>query len=96
MASVNSSPIRTLFSQSTSFKWENIRSTNTCVQGKQLMIRDTGYAIYLFYFYLYTYPPDSRESDGGAIHKASNYPDLFPEMPRYSFPLKFNRDMTLI
>ena len=42
MASVNSLPIRTLFSRSTSFKWENIRSTNTCVQGKQLTIRDTG------------------------------------------------------
>ena len=45
MASVNSLPIRTLFSQSTSFKWENIRSTDTCVQGKQLMIRDTGCTI---------------------------------------------------
>ena len=42
MASVNSLPIRTLFSRSTSFKWENIRSTDTCVQGKQLMICDTG------------------------------------------------------
>ena len=41
MASVNSLPIQALFSQSTSFKWENIRSTYTCVQGKQLMIRDT-------------------------------------------------------
>ena len=45
MASVNSLPIRTLFSRSTSFKWENIRSTDTCVQGKQLMIRDTGCTI---------------------------------------------------
>ena len=45
MASVNSLPIRALFSQSTSFKWENIRSTDTCVQGKQLMIRDTGCTI---------------------------------------------------
>ena len=41
MASVNSLPIRALFSRSTSFKWENIRSMDTCVQGKQLMIRDT-------------------------------------------------------
>ena len=41
MASVNSLPIWTLFSRSASFKWENIRSTDTCVQGKQLMIRDT-------------------------------------------------------
>ena len=45
MASVNSLPIRTLFSRSTSFKWENIRSTDNCVQGKQLMIRDTGCTI---------------------------------------------------
>ena len=45
MASVNSLPIRTLFSRSTSFKWENIRSMDTCVQGKQLMIRDTGFTI---------------------------------------------------
>ena len=41
MASVNSLPIWTLSSRSTSFKWENIRSTDTCVQGKQLMIGDT-------------------------------------------------------
>ena len=41
MASDHPLPIRTLFSRSTSFKWENIRSTDTCVQGKQLMIRDT-------------------------------------------------------
>ena len=45
MALVNSLPIPTLFSRSTSFKWENIRSTDTCVQGKQLMIRDTGCTI---------------------------------------------------
>ena len=45
MASVNSLPIRALFSRSTSFKCENIRSTDTCVQGKQLMIRDTGCTI---------------------------------------------------
>ena len=45
MASVNSLPIRTLFSRGTSFKLENIRSTDTCVQGKQLMIRDSGCTI---------------------------------------------------
>ena len=28
---------------------------------------------------LYIYPPDSHENDGGAIHRASIYPDL----PRY-------------
>ena len=36
---------------------------------------------------LYIYPPDSQESDGGAIHRVSNYPDLLPEMPRYCCPL---------
>ena len=40
-----------------------------------------------FYFNLYIYPPDSQESDGGAIHRVSNYPDLLPEMPRYCCPL---------
>ena len=44
MASVNLMLIRTLFLRNTSFKWENIRSTDTCVQGKQL-IRDTGCTI---------------------------------------------------
>ena len=41
MASVNSLPIRTLFSRSTSLKWEKIRLMDACVQGKQLMICDT-------------------------------------------------------
>ena len=41
----------------------------------------------VFFFYLYIYPPDSQESDGGAIHRVSNYPDLLPEMPRYCCPL---------
>ena len=44
-------------------------------------------AFFFFYFYLYIYPPDSQESDGGAIHRVSNYPDLLPEMPRYCCPL---------
>ena len=42
---------------------------------------------YFYFFYLYIYPPDSQESDGGAIHRVSNYPDLLPEMPRYCCPL---------
>ena len=42
---------------------------------------------FIFYFYLYIYPPDSQESDGGAIHRVSNYPDLLPKMPRYCCPL---------
>ena len=41
----------------------------------------------LFYFYLYICPPDLQESDGGAIHRVSNYPDLLSEMPRYCCPL---------
>ena len=53
-----------------------------------------------FYFYvglyLYIYPPDSQESDRGAIHRVSNYLDLLPEIPRYCSPLEiFNRDMTV-
>ena len=40
-----------------------------------------------FYFYLYIYPPDSQESDGGAVRRVSHYPDLLPEMPRYCCPL---------
>ena len=43
---------------------------------------------FLFYFYLYIYSPESQESAGGAIHRASNYPDLLPEMPRYCCPLE--------
>ena len=42
---------------------------------------------FYFYFNLYIYPPDSQESDGGAIHRVGNYPDLLPEMPRYCCPL---------
>ena len=41
--------------------------------------------------------PDSQESAGGAIHRASNYPHLLPKIPRYCCPLEiFNRDMTLM
>ena len=40
--------------------------------------------IYLFIlFYLYNYPPDWQENNGGAIHRENNYPDLLPEMPSY-------------
>ena len=45
MASVNTLPIWTLFLQSTSFKWESICSTDTCMHGKQLIIHDTGCTI---------------------------------------------------
>ena len=40
-------------------------------------------AVIYFYFYLYIYPPDSQKSNGGAVHRVSNYPDLLPEMLRY-------------
>ena len=52
----------------------------------RINLRNTGEKQF-FFFYLYIYPPDSQESDGGAIHRASNYPDLLPEMPRYCCPL---------
>ena len=32
------------------------------------------------FFISYIYPPDSQESDRGAIHRASNYPDLLTEV----------------
>ena len=40
-----------------------------------------------FFFYLYIYPPDSQESDGGAIHRVSKYPDLLPEVAKYCCPV---------
>ena len=39
--------------------------------------------LFFFCFYLYIYPPDSQESDGGAIHRVGNCPDQLPEIPRY-------------
>ena len=33
--------------------------------------------LFIFFILLYIYPPDSQESDGGAIHRVSNYPDYF-------------------
>ena len=42
---------------------------------------------FFIFFYLYIYPSDSQESDEGAIHRVSNYPDLLPEIPRYCCPL---------
>ena len=76
------------------FKCGPLRSWFYCLNAQQL----SGYVtisnssiddlFYLFfYFYLYIYPPDSQESDGGAIHRVRNYPDLLPEMPRYCCPL---------
>ena len=42
---------------------------------------------FFMFFYLYLYFLDWEESDGGAIHRVGNYPDLLPEMPRYCCPL---------
>ena len=61
---------------------ENNRGWANNLQGIQFV-----FFFFLFYFNLYIYPPDSQESDGGAIHRVSNYPDLLPEMPRYCCPL---------
>ena len=44
--------------------------------------------LFFILFYLYNYPSDSQESDGDAIHKANNYPDLLPEMPRHCCPIE--------
>ena len=49
----------------------------------------------VLFIYLYINPPNSQESDGGAIHRVSNYPDLLPEMPRYCCLVEI-RDMTKI
>ena len=42
---------------------------------------------FIFIFYIYIYLPDSQESDGCAIHRVSNYPDLLPERSTYCCPL---------
>ena len=39
--------------------------------------------IFIYLYYLYIYPADSQESNGGTMHKVSNYPDLLPEMLSY-------------
>ena len=38
---------------------------------------------FIFSFIFYSYPSDLQESDGGAIHRVGNYPNLLLEMPRY-------------
>ena len=62
------------------------------IKTKNCMILDSGanylgLIFLLLLFYLYIYPPDLQESDGGSIHRVSNYPDLFPEMPRYCYQI---------
>ena len=44
--------------------------------------------IFLKIFKIYIYPPDSQESDKGALHKASNYPDLLWKISRYCCPVE--------
>ena len=53
------------------------------------------FLFFIFYFYLYIYPPDSQEGAGSAIHRASNYPDLLPEMPRYCYSLEILIEISL-
>ena len=63
------------------------KSLSTFVKKSKAFFLEQQSNLLLFFFYLYIYPPDSQESDGDAIHRVSNYPDLLPEMPRYCCPL---------
>ena len=63
------------------------KSLSTFVKKSKAFFLEQESNLLSFFFYLYIYPPDSQESDGGAIHRVSNYPDLLPEMPRYCCPL---------
>ena len=45
--------------------------------------------ISFFSFYLNIYVPDSQESDGGALHRANNYPVLLLEIQSIVVRLKF-------
>ena len=48
------------------------------------MSKDVKFLHFFFYFISIIHPPDSQESDEGAAHRASNYSNLLPGMPRYS------------
>ena len=54
-----------------------------------MLIVKTGLYLYFlfffFYFNLYIYPPDSQESDGGAIHRASNMKRLLNSIEVYHY-----------
>ena len=41
-------------------------------------------------FHFYIYLSDSRESDGGTIHRANIYLGQLPEMPRYYCPVEIS------
>ena len=81
MASLNSLPIWTLFSRSTSFKWENISPTDICVQGKQLKNRDTGCTIRRYLeimsqtFGSFNLPSRSRSTSASANAVRSDFAD---------------------
>ena len=60
---------------------------NNCVSSQMFEKINILSAIFFFFLYIYIYPPDSQESDGCAIHRESNYPDLLPEMSTYCCPL---------
>ena len=45
--------------------------------------------IFFLFFYLYIYAPDSQESDRGAIHRESNYPDCFQRCQDTALHLEF-------
>ena len=109
MASVNSLLIRTLFSQSTSFKWENIRSTDTCVQGKQLMIRGTGSTIrgYLQImpqtFGSFNLPSRSTSTSASVNAVRSDFPDAVAdasaaavECKEFKYASKSDNDVALL
>ena len=73
--------------------WLSAGILYSCVGKKQnseklniTLIAGIQYIYYLFDFYIY--PPDSHESDGGTIHRVSNYPNLLSEMPRYCCPVE--------
>ena len=44
---------------------------------------------FIYLFHLNIYPSELQESDGGAIYKTRNYPDLLPEMQDIAVRLKF-------
>ena len=46
--------------------------------------------ITLFSFHFYIYPHGLQESVRDFIHRISNYPELFSEMPRYCCPVEIS------
>ena len=73
---------------------KNILSSVTLVLVKTAFIKYIIILDKLYLFYFYVHPPDWQKSDGGAIHRASNYPTCFRKCHDISVCLKLNRDMT--